>query len=118
MADRPPVCHPGYTGTTVRILSVDFTQGEEMGLRQDFRFRFESAADVEQFLQGLSDTYSVESRNGFFLICGKSKPHFTFDASIEDFGLRSDRAGNYFEFLGILVERLTGQFGSLKIEDT
>jgi len=88
-----------------------------MGLRQAFRFQYKSANDVETFLEGLADSFSIKKRNGLYVIAPKEGKQFDFDASIEDYGLRTNRAGEYFEFLGIFVERITGQFGPVEIDD-
>jgi hypothetical protein len=42
---------------------------------------------------------------------------FTFDCEISPNGLYSERSGNYFNFLGMFIEALTGQLGLIKIED-
>lgn len=88
-----------------------------MGLSQAFRFQYENPKDVETFLEGLADSFSVEKRNGLYVIAPKEGKPFDFDASVEDYGLKTHRAGEYFEFLGIFVERITGQFGPVEIDD-
>ncbi len=88
-----------------------------MGLRQAFRFHYDNPKDVETFLEGFTDSFSVKKTNGLYIIAQKEGKTFEFEALVEDFGLRTDRAGEYFEFVGIFVERITGQFGSVEIED-
>lgn len=88
-----------------------------MGLRQAFRFHYESPKDVEMFLEGLTDSFSVKKADGLYIISQKEGKPFEFEALVEDYGLRTDRAGEYFEFVGIFVEKITGQFGSVEIED-
>lgn len=86
-----------------------------MALQQDFRFEYGSTGQVTLLLREVAESYALEVRNDrFFIIRGVD---FVFDASIEPFGLRSDRSGNYFEFVGLLVERLTGKFGALQVKD-
>lgn len=88
-----------------------------MGLRQEFKFKYEEINDVFNFLRSFNDNYAVEEKGNFFIIREKNGESFTFDAAIETTGLVSDRAGNYFEFLGKFVEQLTGEFGLIEIED-
>jgi hypothetical protein len=89
-----------------------------VGLKQNFRFQFERPEDVEAFLEEFSDVYVVDRQDRVFSISEPNGTLFKFLASIEDFGLQTDRAGEYFQFVGMLVERLTGKFGKLEIEDT
>jgi len=44
-------------------------------------------------------------------------PRFEFDCELVPGGLRSDRGGEYFSFLGFFLEQLTGQFGRVEVED-
>ena len=53
-----------------------------------------------------------------FVIRPRSAPAFTFDFELIEGGLRSDRTGEYFWFLGYFLETLTGRFGKVEIEDT
>jgi hypothetical protein len=89
-----------------------------MGLRQTFRFHYASSAEVGAFLRGFASEFEVDDRGEFFVFRPRTGPPFTFDCELVAEGLRSDRAGNYFEFLGMFVEALTGQFGKVEIEDT
>jgi len=89
-----------------------------MGLRQEFRFKFGTPDEVQKFLRGLSDVATVDDRSDFFVFSqlpGQSE--FTFDCELTETGLISDRAGEYFSFLGLFLENLTGQFGSVEVED-
>ncbi len=88
-----------------------------MGLHQDFRFKYESRADVVDFIIKFTDTYCVNVAGYAFLISDYSGGVFQMDISIEDFGLRTNRSGEYFEFLGVFLERLTGKFGAVEVED-
>ena len=87
-----------------------------MGLSQDFRFRYVSPSQVQDLLRGLGFA-NVNDRSEFFVLINAGQT-FSFECAIEPFGLRTDRAGEYFEFLGQFVEALTGQFGSIEVEDT
>jgi hypothetical protein len=89
-----------------------------MGLRQTFRFRKGTSEDIRVFLRSFSHTVDVEDRHDFFVFNsrGEVKP-FSMDFELVPAGLKSDRAGEYFWFLGFFVESLTGQFGAVEIED-
>jgi len=41
----------------------------------------------------------------------------TFELAVEEYGLYTHRSGEYFEVLGLLLERLTGQFGKVEVDD-
>jgi hypothetical protein len=88
-----------------------------MGLHQDFRFTYESPAQVQRFLRALSGVAKVEDRGEFFVFTQQSGPAFSFDCELLPFGLRTNRGGEYFLFLGQFVEALTGEFGAVEVED-
>lgn len=89
-----------------------------MGLSQDFRFKYESPAQVQDFLRAQFDNVAnVDIRGDLFLFTSKGERKFTFDCVIMPFGLCSDRAGEYFTFLGMFIEALTGKFDTVEIED-
>ena len=90
-----------------------------MGLHQTFSFKYESVESVRSFLHELAASVSVEERAPeFYLLSQKtSEPNFTFDCEITPKGIRSERAGEYFAFLGVFVEELTGRFGAVTVED-
>ncbi|MEI2676905.1 MAG: hypothetical protein V9G29_03060 [Burkholderiaceae bacterium] len=46
-----------------------------------------------------------------------SEPAFSFDCEVTAEGLLSERAGEYFAFLGVFVEALTGKFGAVQVQD-
>jgi hypothetical protein len=88
-----------------------------MGLHQDFRFEYESAAQVQGFLRGLGGIAEVEDRGDFFVFTSKNGPRFSFDCELKPYGLRTNRGGEYFAFLGQFIEGLTGEFGCVEVED-
>jgi hypothetical protein len=88
-----------------------------MGLRQNFRFKYTTASEVQTFLRSLSEDVNVEERDEFFVFTSLVGESFTFDCEILPNGLLSDRDGNYFNFFGVFIEALTGKFGSVEIED-
>ena len=88
-----------------------------MGLRQHFRFKYAAASEVRAFLCSLSEDVNVEDKGEFFVFTPLAGESFTFDCEILPTGLLSDRGGNYFSFLGLFIEALTGKFGPVEIED-
>ncbi len=88
-----------------------------MGLRQQFRFKYSATSDVQAFLRTLSHSAVVDDREQFFVFTPLSGPPFTFDCELNPEGLLSERAGEYYWFLGIFLEALTGTFGPVEVED-
>jgi len=90
-----------------------------MGLRQEFGFKFDSLEDVRSLLRGLTAIASLDERAPEFFVFTQrtGEPGFTFDCELTSRGIISERAGEYFEFLGCFVEALTGRFGVVAVED-
>ncbi len=88
-----------------------------MSLSQDFHFTYRSPSQVEEFLHTFDNVANVDDRGEFFGFTAKAGPRFTFDCVITPFGLRTDRAGEYFTFLGQFIEALTAKFGRVEVED-
>jgi len=89
-----------------------------MGLHQEFRFKHASPDEVRVFLRGLSEVAVIEDRGEFFVFSQlPGNPAFSFDCELIESGIRSERAGEYFPFLGLFVEALTGTFGAVEVED-
>lgn len=89
-----------------------------MGLSQDFRFKCESHSRVQDFLRSqFDDVANVDDRGDLFVFTTKDGPEFKFACTIMPFGIRSDRAGEYFTFLGMFIEALTGEFSTVEVED-
>ena len=89
-----------------------------MGLRQRFTFQYASEAEVCGFLRGLASSATLQERPGFFVFTEQgNEPTFSFDCEVTAEGLLSERAGEYFAFLGVFVEALTGRFGAVEVED-
>jgi hypothetical protein len=87
-------------------------------MRQDFRFKFESPEEVRNFLRSLSDIAKIDDRSEFFVFAERSGESFSFDCELLPFGLRTNRSGSYFKFLGQFLEQLTGEFGAVEVEDS
>ena len=90
-----------------------------MGLHQAFRFKADSAESVRDFLRSLASNATLgDDRGDFFVFSNRAtEPSFTFDCEIVSDGVVSERAGEYFPFLGVFVEALTGRFGAVTVED-
>lgn len=89
-----------------------------MSLSQDFRFRYETRSQLQEFLRTQFDNVAnLDDRRELLVFTSKADPKFTFDCVIMPFGLRTDRAGDYFTFLGRFIEALTGEFGTIEVED-
>ncbi len=89
-----------------------------MGLRQHFRFIAKSESKVQSFLRGSNSVALVEDRGEFFVFRNRPEdPPFEFDCAIVPGGIESERSGQYFQFLGMFIEAITGEFGPVVVED-
>jgi len=89
-----------------------------MGLRQSFRFSAQSETLVEEFLRRLSAVAPLdEERERFLFTNPPDELPFVFHCVIVQGGVNVDRAGEYFKFLGVFIEALTGEFGPVTVED-
>ena len=88
-------------------------------MQQEFRFEYESPDQVRTFLQSLAADARMDVRGDGFVVftANVGAPGFSFDVAIVPQGLLSVRHGDYFEFLGLFIEALTGTFGPVTIED-
>ena len=88
-----------------------------MGLAQNILFEYDNKNEVENFLNDFCKDFLSEKQGDLYIITSDGNNKFKFEIAIEDNGLYTHRSGQYFEFLGILVEQLTGEFGKIEIED-
>jgi hypothetical protein len=89
-----------------------------MGLRQHFRFSAQSETLVEELLRHLSAVAPLDEEHERFLFTYPPEElPFEFHCVIVQGGINVDRTGEYFKFLGVFVEALTGQFGPVTVED-
>ena len=88
-----------------------------MGLRQHFQFSSTSPEAVLEVLRGFSEVANLHERSGFVVFSQRDGAEFSFDCELVDGGIVSERAGEYFPFLGMFVEALTGAFGVVTVED-
>jgi len=85
--------------------------------RQKFRFYAQSETLLEYVLRGLSQIAALdEERERFSFTNLATQPKFNVDCVIVTGGIDVDSAGDYYAFLGALVETLTTQFGEVLIE--
>jgi hypothetical protein len=91
-----------------------------VGLHQSFRFKTSEGVDMRAFLLGLQEIAKVEVMpSGLFVFTElPGQAAFVFDVGVEDGRLLTSRSGDYFAFLGMFVEAITGEFGAVEIEDT
>lgn len=88
-----------------------------MGLHQHFRFSSASQEAVLEVLRDFSEVAIVDERPGFVVFTQRHGAEFSFDCELVEDGIVSERAGEYFTFLGMFLERLTGTFGPVTVED-
>jgi len=84
-----------------------------MGLSQSFKFNYNTPSDIENILNDLG----ASSKNRLWTILEFNKKQMKFEFAIEEYGLNSQRSGDYFEALGLLIEKLTEKFGHIEIDD-
>lgn len=90
-----------------------------MGLRQTFKFEYNSTEDIRKFLHSFSEIAECQISSNLYIFSQKIiESNFIFDCELVDSGFITNRSGDYFKFLGIFIEELTGQFGKVEIEDT
>jgi hypothetical protein len=91
-----------------------------VGLHQSFRFKVGDGIDPHAFLLGLSGIAKVEVKpTGLFVFSElPGQAPFAFDVGVEQGRFVTSRSGDYFAFLGMFVEAMTGEFGAVEIEDT
>jgi hypothetical protein len=69
-------------------------------------------------LRELGKIATLEEIRESFLFAGQSNDTpFEFHCVIVHGGIDVSRTGQYFEFLGIFLEALTGEFGPVVLED-
>lgn len=88
-----------------------------MGLRQHFRFTSTSQEAVLEVLRGFSEVVKLDERDGFVVFSQRYGAKFSFDCELVEDGIVSERAGEYFTFLGMFLEGLTGAFSPVTVED-
>ena len=84
-----------------------------MGLAQSFKFDYNNILEVEKLLKELN----CSKKNNLWIISEFNKRQMNFELALEDYGLYTHRSGDYFEVLGLLLEKLTERFGEVKVDD-
>jgi hypothetical protein len=87
-----------------------------MVLRQSFKVDA-TAQEIINFLRQLTFAVNVEDRGEFFILRSRAGSAFKFDCAVKPGLIESNRSGDYFYFLGLFIEALTGQFGKVEIID-
>jgi hypothetical protein len=84
---------------------------------QTFWFSAQSETLVEDCLRSLDSVAGLDEERETFLFTSKAgEPAFRCKCVIVQGGIEVDRSGNYFDFLGHLVEALANEFGKITIE--
>ena len=85
--------------------------------RQTFWFSAQSETVVEDCLRSLDSVADLDEERETFLFTSKAgEPAFRCKCVIVQGGIEVDRSGNYFGFLGHLVEALASEFGKVAFE--
>ena len=84
-----------------------------MGLAQYFKFQYDNDAEIKVLLAELNCSF----KDNLWIISNYNKKEMYFEIAIEKEGLYIHRNGDYFEFLGLIVEKITEKFGHLEIDD-
>jgi hypothetical protein len=93
-------------------------QGEQwMGLAQTITFDCQNASDIEDFIAQLESSVELRKSSKGWLVTHFERDSFNFEIIVKGNALYTHRSGNYFAFLGFLIEQLTGKFDKVVIED-
>ena len=84
-----------------------------MGLSQSFKFKYNNISEIEKLLKELN----CSQKNNLWVISEFNEKQMNFELTLEDYGLYTHRSGDYFEVLGLLLEKLTGKFGQVEVDD-
>ncbi len=88
-----------------------------MIVQRMFRFYAQSETLLEYTLRGLSKFAALnEERERFFFTNLAGQPKFSFECHIVEDGIDVEARGQFFSFLGALVEALIEEFGKISIE--
>lgn len=88
-----------------------------MGLSQSFKFKYKNTNEIEKFLTEFCQQFNCKYIENLWVIHGYKESKMLFELVVEDYGLYTQRSGDYFEVLGFLIENLTGKFGKVEIND-
>lgn len=88
-----------------------------MGLAQSFKFKHNNKSEIEAFLAEFCSSFKCDCDGRLWVIREHNARTMTFGLAVEEYGLYTHRSGEYFEVLGLLLEKLTGQFGKVEVDD-
>lgn len=82
---------------------------------QAIRFNCESLETIQKVMRDLSLHASLSEESGFWFFSELDgcEP-FKFDCEVVSGGLITERSGEYYEFLGRFVDKLTSSVGSIQ----
>jgi len=79
-------------------------------------FNCDSDTDLDALLRKLEAIATFREGTGFYFFSQlPGQPEFQFDCELIQGGLITSRKGDYFSFLGHLIDALTSRFGALEI---
>ncbi|XPV69874.1 MAG: hypothetical protein ACNI25_04695 [Halarcobacter sp.] len=88
-----------------------------MGLAQSFKFEHNNTNEIKAFLAEFCTSCKYDYDGQLWVIREYNRKTMRFELAVEEYGLCTHRAGEYFEVLGLLLERLTGEFGKVEVDD-
>ena len=88
-----------------------------MGLAQSFKFKHSNTSEIEAFLADFCSSFKCDRDGQLWVIREHNAKTMTLELAAEDYGLYTHRSGEYFEVLGLLLEKLTGKFGKVEVDD-
>ena len=84
-----------------------------MGLAQKFKFQYTDNSEIEELLKELNCFH----KDNLWIISEFNEKQMNFEFALEEYGLYTHRSGEYFEVLGLLLEKLTEKFGQVDVGD-
>ena len=89
-----------------------------LGLTQHIKLQDKVTKEqASLFLDDLCSELQFEKRTEKWIVRSMQGKRMIFEIVVTDCGFYTHRSGDYFEFLGFLIEQLTEKFGTIWIED-
>ena len=100
------------------VMRALYCKGAHLGLAQRIKTKDSVSTDeAEVFLDSICKDLSFTKQKFTWVIHSFNKRKMSFEIQIVQEGFYIHRSGEYFEFLGFFIEHLTGEFGTVTIED-